>query len=56
MSNKLINKDKLNKAAIESRDEEKMAKYAGASYFREKDKKAKKFLKDHPVPAKFLQR
>lgn len=38
-----------------SRDEEKIVKYSGAVYFREKDKKAKKFLKEHPVPAKFLQ-
>lgn len=28
---------------------------AGASYFRDKDKMARKCLKDHPIPARFLQ-
>lgn len=36
-------------------DGDQLAKYAKASYFKEKDKKAAAFLKKHPVPEKFLK-
>jgi hypothetical protein len=36
-------------------DDDQLAKYAKASYFKEKDKKAAAFLKKHPVPEKFLK-
>ena len=36
-------------------DNEELAKYAKAPYFKEKDKKAAAFLKKHPIPEKFLK-
>lgn len=45
-------KEAYNKKHI---DDDQLAKYAKASYFNEKDKKAAAFLKKHPVPEKFLK-
>ncbi|MEP7374619.1 MAG: hypothetical protein ABI675_14590 [Chitinophagaceae bacterium] len=43
------------KPAMGSEGSEKIAEYARASYFKEKDKKAAAFLKKHPIPGKFLK-
>ncbi len=40
------------KAVVEPTDAEKVALYAKAPYFHEKDKKAIAFLKKHPLPLK----
>jgi len=45
---------KSGKASIEKTEGDKISRYAKASYFREKDKKAMEFLKKHPLPSKFL--
>ena len=49
---------KPNKKEVYSKkhiDNDQLAQYAKASYFKEKDKKAAAFLKKHPVPEKFLK-
>ena len=46
---------KLSNPQLENIEEEGVARYAKASYFREKDKRAAEFLKKHPIPAKFLK-
>lgn len=43
------------KPSVEKTDEEKIARYAKSSYFREKDRKAAAFLKKHPFPSKVLK-
>jgi hypothetical protein len=35
--------------------ERDISKYANAPYFAEKARKAKKFLKEHPIPENFLK-
>lgn len=55
MSNKLINKQQLERVAQGDTDMEQLAKYARSTYFSDKDKKAKDFLKKHPLPAKFTR-
>jgi len=49
------NNKKSDKFLIENNQPEKLAKYANAPYFKEKDKKAVEFLRSHPVPAKLLK-
>jgi hypothetical protein len=46
---------KPSKSSIETTGVQKIARYEKASYFLEKDKKAVEFLKQHPLPAKFLK-
>jgi hypothetical protein len=43
------------KLATADRNSEKLAKYANAPYFKEKNRKAAEFLKKHPIPEKFLK-
>ncbi len=45
---------KPSKSSIENPEDERVARYTKASYFREKDRKATEFLKKNPIPAKFL--
>lgn len=49
------NKKGLEKRAVKDSGTEKLAKYAKAPYFTEKDKKAVEFLQKHPVPTKLLK-
>jgi hypothetical protein len=49
------NTKKIVKPAGDNESAEKISRYAKASYFKEKDKKAAAFLKKHPVPGKFLK-
>ena len=46
---------KKNTSSSKNIDNEELAKYAKAPYFKEKDKKAAAFLKKHPIPEKFLK-
>lgn len=55
MSNNLNRDKKLQKLAHDNVEGDKAAKYTQAPYFQEKDRKAREFLKKHPVPEKFLQ-
>jgi len=48
-------KIKPGKTSVEKTENEKISHYAKAPYFSEKDKKAMEFLKEHPVPSKFLK-
>jgi hypothetical protein len=54
MANHQKNKKKLSKPGENNAEGGDFAKYAKASYFKEKDKKASDFLKKHPIPGKFL--
>ena len=49
------NKKTTSKPLTDSSENEKLAKYANAPYFKKKDKKAAAFLQKHPIPAKFLK-
>lgn len=48
-------KQPLTKVNDSDADMEQLAKYARSTYFSDKDKKAKDFLKKHPLPAKFTR-
>jgi hypothetical protein len=51
----LNKKDNSDKPFAENSEAGRLAKYAKAAYFLEKDKKASEFLKKHPIPSKFLK-
>lgn len=49
------NKKKPEKKLAANSDSEKLAKYASAPFFKERDKKAAEFLQKHSIPSKFLK-
>jgi hypothetical protein len=49
------NKKNPEKGLTENSKPEKLAKYANAPYFKEKDRKAVEFLRKHPLPGNLLK-